>query len=109
MPELFDTHEVRDDPAHWDAIALRVAENTARRSGRGAFEWLGQSRAGWIAASLLLAAALFAITSAGDSERTRGSEWVQLVAPADDVGRQMAASEVPPAVSSLLVQTRGGT
>ncbi|HEU4747145.1 MAG TPA: hypothetical protein VFS56_01495 [Gemmatimonadaceae bacterium] len=109
MAELFETRGVRDEPAHWDAMALRVAENAARESGRGAFEWLAQSRAGWIAASLLLAAALFSMTSAGDPARTRGSEWVEMVAPGDDVGKQMAVSETPPAVSSLLVQTRGGT
>lgn len=110
MPELFDTDSVRDEPAHWDAIALRVAENAARESGGGAFEWLAQSRAGWIAASLLLVTALFSMVSAGErSAKTRGSEWVQMVAPADDVGKQMAVSEAPPAVSSLLVQTRGGT
>ena len=110
MPEFFDTRGIRDDPAHWDAVAQRVAEHAARESRRGAFEWLAQSRAGWIAASLLLAAALFSMASApGDSPRTPGSEWLQVVAPGDDVGRQMAVSEAPPAVSSLLVQTRGGT
>ena len=110
MRELFDTRDVPDDPAHWDTMALRVAENAARRSGRGAFEWLAQSRAGWIAASLLLAAALLSMASASrDVARRGGSEWMRVVAPADDVGRQMAVSETPPAVSSLLVQTRGGT
>lgn len=110
MPELFETDGVRDEPAHWDAIALRVAENAARESGRGAFEWLGQSRAGWIAASLLVVTALVSMTSAvGPPAKTRGSEWMQMVAPGDDVGNQIAVSEAPPAVSSLLVQTRGGT
>lgn len=110
MPELFDTRGVRGDLAHWDAIALRVAENAARESRRGGFAWLAQSRVGWIAASLWLAAALFSMAlSSGDSARTRGSDWMQVVAPADDMGRQMAVSETPPAVSSLLVQTRGRT
>lgn len=110
MPELFNTNGVRDDPAHWDAVALCVAENAVRESRRGTFEWLSQSRIGWVAASLLLAAALFFMASAlGDVAKTAGSEWMQVVAPGDDVGRQMAVSETPPSVSSLLVQTRGGT
>ena len=110
MSELFDTRSVADEPAHWDALALRVAENAARESGRGTFGWLAQSRAGWIAASLLLAASLFSIAwTSRDAAKTGGSEWVEVVAPGDDVGRQMAVSETPPAVSSLLVQTRGGT
>lgn len=110
MSELFDTRGVPDEPAHWDAIAVRVAENAARESRRGAFEWLAQFRAGWIAASLLLAAALFSMASvSGDLAQTQGSEWRQVVAPGDDVGRQMTLSKSPPAVSSLLVQTRGGT
>ena len=110
MPELFDTKGIQDDPAHWDAVALRVAENATRESGRGAFNWLAQSRVGWIAASLLLSVALFAMASAsGDSVQTLRADWMQVVAPGDDVGRQMAVSETPPVVSSLLVQTRGGT
>jgi hypothetical protein len=110
MPDLFDTRSVRDDPAHWDAFAQSIADNAARESSRGAFDWLAQSRAGWIAASLLLAAALLSMaSSSGDSARTRASEWMQVVAPGDDVGRQMAVSETPPTVSSLLVQIRGGT
>ena len=110
MPELFDTRGVRDDPTHWDAFALRVAQNAARGPGRGAFEWLAQSRAGWIAASLLVAASLFSMAWASRNARTTGGfEWVEVVAPGDDVGRQMAVSETPPAVSSLLVPTRGGT
>lgn len=109
MSDLFDTTSVRDDPVDWDALAQRVAANAAHESRGGAFEWLAQSRAGWIAASLLLAASLFAMARASkDPAKTGGSEWVEVVAPGDDVGRQMAVSETPPAVSSLLVQTRGG-
>ena len=110
MTDLFDTNGVRDDPTHWDTVAALVAEKAARESRRGAFEWLAQSRAGWVAASLLLAAALFTMAStSGDLATTGGSEWMQVVAPGDDVGRQMAVSEAPPAVTSLLVQTRRGT
>lgn len=105
MSDLFDTTRVRDEPAHWDMLAQRVAANAARESRGGAFEWLTQSRAGWIAACLLLGVALLAMASA----KTRGSEWVPVLAPGDDVGRAMAVSDNPPGIGALLVRTRDGT
>ena len=108
MPELFDTGEVRDDPRHWDALARRVAENATRSAKHDAFAWLAQSRAGWIAASLVLGVALASIAAHGDGSAARLAEdWGAMLAPSDDVGKAMTTSETPPAISMLLL--RNGT
>lgn len=106
MPDLFDTSEVRDDPDHWDALAVRVAAHAAREAEASAFEWLAGSRAGWVAASVLAAAALALIAAPRDKRSVAGSigaQWAGALAPADDVGRAMVLRDGPPAIAALLV------
>jgi len=105
MPDLFDTNQVRDDAGHWDALADRVAANAARESNEGGFEWFARSRAGWVAASLLLAAALAFIELPAEDPSATGfsAEWAQAVAPADDVGRAITSHDGPPAIGALLL------
>src|SRR5439155_26514232 len=90
MSKLFDTSRIPDDPAHWDALAERVAAHAARESTRrNGFEWLAQSRVGWIAASLLLAAApgwMALPVDASDATTARG-DWLRALAPSDDVAK----------------------
>jgi hypothetical protein len=105
MSDLFDTSRIRDEPAHWDALAERVAANAARESARGGLGWFADSRASWIAASLLLAAAL-AFTALPVEDSGRGSlslEWAQALAPADDVGKAIISADGPPAIGALLL------
>lgn len=110
MPDLFDTTQVRDDAAYWDALAERVAADAARESKAGGFDWFAHSRAGWVAASLLLAAALgFMVLPAEDSSaRTFSAVWAQALAPADDVGRAIMLHDGPPAIGALLLGGPGG-
>jgi hypothetical protein len=105
MRDLFDTSRLRDAPAHWDALAERVAATAARESARGGLGWFADSQASWIAASLLLAAALaFTVLPAEDSGRgSLSAEWLQALAPADDIGKAMISADGPPAVGALLL------
>lgn len=105
MSEFFDTEAVRDEPAHWDALARRVAENATRSSRRGAFEWVAQSRAGWIAASLVcgLSVVSLAALSRSSSAASRAAEWARLITPTDNVGRAISMSNTPPAIGTLLL------
>lgn len=110
MAELFDTTRVPDDAAHWDALAERIAAAAARSSQGRTLPWCAQSRARWVAASLLLAAALaFLVLPSEDwSSRRFTLEWVQALAPADEVGRAITLPEVPPAIGALLLGDQGG-
>ena len=105
MTDLFDTSVVRDEPAHWDALAERIAAAAARGSRRSAVEWLAQSRAGWIAACLLLGGALLSLASM----TRRDTERQDVLAPADDLGRAMATSHNPPGIGVLMARGRDGT
>jgi hypothetical protein len=113
MPDLFDTSQVLDDAAHWDALAERVAADAAResiRGGGGGLDWFAHSRASWVAASLLLAAALaFIVLPAEDSSASSFSAvWVEALAPADDVGRAIILPDGPPVIGALLFGGQGG-
>ena len=55
MPDLFETTQIPDDFAHWDALAARVAVAASCESKQGGFHWLATSRGGWVVVSLLLA------------------------------------------------------
>ena len=110
MPDLFDTTGVLDDSEHWDALAERVAVAAARESKRSGVEWLASSRAGWIAASLLLVAlwALMMPTESSSAGSFSG-EWVQALAPADEVAKAIIVRDSPPAIGALLLSSsRGG-
>ncbi len=97
MTELFDSSRIPDDPAHWDALAQRVAER-ARRSAH--FDW-AQSRAGWLAASLLLAGALAYGFLPRDEARLS-------LAPSDRLGQVFSTGDGPPDLAALLLGGKGG-
>lgn len=105
VADLFDTSEVPDDAMYWDALAERVAARAARQRSASAIEWLGHSRAGWIAAALLLAAALSLVTmpAVTSAERRFGTESARAIAPSDDVGKAIALDDGPPAIGALLL------
>jgi hypothetical protein len=105
--ELLDTTRIPDDRAYWDALADRVAANAARE-GKGGLEWLAQSRAGWLAACLLLGAALFSMAAAESAAAAPSADWVPTLAPADGLGREMTVTDQPPAIGELLARTPGG-
>lgn len=110
MPDLFDATQIRDEPEHWDALATRVAATAAREARRSGFDWLATSRAGWVAALLLVAAVLaFVVLPAEDrSARSVVPEWAQSLAPTDDVGKAIALRDSPPAIGALLLDGKGG-
>lgn len=105
MPDLFDTRGIKDDPAHWEALAERVAREAARRSRSSQPPGVGSlaaSRAALIAASLLLAASLAFMTMSSRQNPRPMAELGQALAPGDDVGRAFALTGRPPAVAALL-------
>ncbi len=103
VPDLRDTGQIPDDPGYWDALAARVAAGAVRQSRRGALEWSAGSRVGWLAASLLLAAALTLLGPARDEGGPRGrAAWAEVLAPDDDVGRTILVLDRPPAIGALL-------
>jgi hypothetical protein len=105
MIDLFDTTQVYDDDGYWDALAQRVAAAAVRESRRSGFERFAYSRASWVAALLLLGAALaFMVLTVDDQSATRYvSEWTQALAPADNVGRAIVFRDGPPAIGALLL------
>lgn len=109
MPDLFDTGGVRDDAEHWDALAERVAAAAVGASRGGSFDRFAASRAGWIAASLLLAAGLafIALQDKDSSGSGLRAVWTQALAPTDDIGRVITSRDSPPAIGALLLGARG--
>lgn len=110
-PDLFDTSRVRDDAGYWDALAERIAADAARVSKEGwggGFEWFAHSRASWVAASLVLAAAaaFLMLPSEASSTRNLNADWALALAPADDVGRALVLRDDPPAIGALLLGRR---
>ena len=108
MSEFFDTGGVRDEPANWDALARRVAENATRSSRQGAFEWLAQSRAGWIAASVVCSLSFVSLAALARGQWTerRAADWARVITPTDDVGSAITMSNTPPAIGALLLRPR---
>lgn len=107
-PDLFDTTRVPDDPEHWDALAGRVAATAARESKRSGVDWLASSRAGWVAASLLLLAAWALMPAENSSARSFSGEWAQTLAPADNLGKAIIVRDSPPAIGALVLGDRRG-
>jgi hypothetical protein len=107
MTDLYPISTRGDDDAHWDARASLVAREAMRRSARRGHIAIAQSRAPWIAASLLFAAALvLMVASARAPAESSAAELRLAVAPADDVGRALALPEQPPAIATLLLDPR---
>jgi hypothetical protein len=105
MSDFFDTSRIPDDSEHWDRQAARVTENVMRDGNAGGFGWVARSRAGLVAASLLVAAALVLAMLPGETGTSTPPTipWASALAPADDVGRIMIAADQPPQVGDLLV------
>ena len=110
MADLFDTTRIPDGDAHWDALADRVAARAARAPTRGGLDWLAHSRAGWVAASLLLAAALAVLMLPAGRPAVAGfaDEWARAFEPADAVGQALIRRDAPPAIGVLLLGAAGG-
>ncbi len=106
MSELFDTRGAKDDAEHWDALAERIASEAARRSRHAGVASLAATRAGLIAASLLLVVSLAFMTMTWRRSSPRpAAELGQALAPSDDVGRAIVLTGRPPAVAALLFDT----
>ncbi len=110
MSSLFETTHVPDDAAYWDALADRVAARVCHRPNGSGLVWLSHSRAGWVAASLLLVAALALIVRSTEESSTRrpNAVWEQMLAPADDVGKAILSQNAPPAIGALLLAGQDG-
>lgn len=109
MPEFFDTSRIADDPEKWNALAERIAETAARASKRSIVDWLATSRAGWVAASLLLVAAWALMPTESSSARIFTREWQQALTPADDVTKMIIVRDTPPPIGALLLANRRGS
>ena len=110
MADLFDTRQIPDDAAYWDALAHRVATHAVRESNGAVLDWFAHSRAGWIAASLLLVAGLAFMTlpTDGASATSLAPDWSQPVAPVDDLGRAIVSRDTPPSIGALLLLGSAG-
>ena len=114
MTEFFDTSQVRDASAHWDALADQIAAHAARHASGNAVEWLARSRVALIAASLFLTVGLAAIVVPVSASKNAGAIrrteiLVPGLVPTDDVGRAMMLRDRPPTMERLLFGDRGGT
>jgi len=111
LPDFFDTTQIRDDAANWDALAARVAAGATRAAEETGFDRFARSRGSWVAASLLLAAALAVIARpAGKSSASSVSvDWARALAPTDDIGRAIALQDGPPAIVTQLLRGQGGS
>ncbi|HEV8599640.1 MAG TPA: hypothetical protein VGQ69_09795 [Gemmatimonadales bacterium] len=109
MTDLFDTSQVRDEPAHWDALSERIAAHAAGATKGGGMGWLAQSPAGWLATSLLLAAALafMLLPARPAAEGDLKAEWSRVLAPGDAVGKAIGLQDDPPAIGALLLGSQG--
>ena len=105
MPDLFDTRQIPDDDAYWDALADRVAARAALDSDETVLDWFAHSRGSWIAASLLLAAGIaFMVLPVGDpSSPSLAPALSQSVTPGDDLGKALVSRDVPPSIGALLL------
>src|SRR6266545_439716 len=94
-PDLGGAAQIHDDSEHWDALAARVATVAARASRQGGLDWLATSRAGWVAACLVMAAVLTLIMLPDEpfaQARDRGP-LAEMLAPADDVGQAIVVRD----------------
>lgn len=106
MTEIFDTAGLRDDNAHWNALADRVAARAIAASRSRA---PGAPRALWIGVSLAFAASLVAMLASGQRPASRDTAALNIaLVPADDVGRAIALADAPPAIGALLLGATPG-
>lgn len=104
MTEIFDTTDVRDDDAHWNALADHIAANAIAANRTRP---LAAPRALWVGVSLAFAASLVAMIVSAQRWAARDAAAVSIaLVPADDVGRAIALADAPPTIGELLL---GGT
>jgi hypothetical protein len=102
MAKFFDTSSIPDDAAYWDALASRVASNVRRR--HSAVAWVGSRERRWMVTAYAAAAvlAVAALLTIGRPPRTEAAAQLALVlAPNDALGRVLARSVAPPALTEL--------
>jgi hypothetical protein len=104
MPDLFDTQQLPDDAAYWDALSARVTAQAIAGRSPTLIGWLGTARSGLIAAAILLAAALSVGVAGGrdDGEPDLATSWSAATLPRDEVGQAVLRSPSPPTVDALL-------
>lgn len=101
MTEIFDTTDVRDDDAHWNALADRIAASAIAANRTNPF---AAPRALWIGVSLAFAASLVAMIASGQRAALRDAATINIaLLPADDVGRTIALADAPPTVGELIL------
>jgi hypothetical protein len=108
MKEHFDTSRVRDDEAHWDSLAARVASSAVSASQREneLLAFAGSAR-GWLAAGVLVALALGGtLLNRSSPPQQITSELNKAVEPSDLVGRSIATADAPPSIGQLLLEPR---
>jgi hypothetical protein len=101
MTEIFDTRRVRDDDAHWQALAERVASNATAGNTSGR---IATPAALWVGVSLAFAASLVLMILSGRPASSRDDTALRVaLAPADDVGRTLALLDGPPKIGDLVL------
>lgn len=107
MSDLFDTSKIRDQPEYWDALAERVTAHALRPTST--FGQIAESRAGWVAAGLAVAAAIVLLLLPANPSADVGVQWTAALAPTDGVGKAVTSPDRPPAIGALLLgETTGG-
>jgi hypothetical protein len=101
-PDPLETTEVLDDPEYWDRLARHVATVAIRAPRPGAFDWLANSRAVWVATFLLIAGVL-TLTMRTDRQGQMRVQWTEMLAPSDAVGQAIVVRDGPPAIGALLL------
>ena len=109
MADPFDTSAVPDDQQYWDSLAQRVAAGAVVRARPDFIDWLGNSRASWVAASIIasLVFGLIVAPARRDSAAPASADWQNALAPADDIAREVIVSETPPPIGVLLTRSAG--
>ena len=94
---------IDDKAEYWDALARRIAANAARDSRVSALHWLSRAHAMALAAALVFAAVLLTLSL---RRHTAEITLESALAPADEVGRMLVATDRPPPLSASLLAGR---
>ena len=108
MTEPFDTSNIPDDSAYWDALAERVTRASVRAPI--ASEWLSRGGTPWLVATSLACAAslilaLLAHPQLQPQRSASNADWLATLSPHDAIGRSLASSESAPPIGELLAVT----
>ena len=100
MPELFDTSAIPDQPEYWDELSQRVSARALRPAST--FRLMAESRLSWAAAGLAAAAAFALLLLPPRTSADTGVKWAELLAPSDQLGKVITATDRPPELGELL-------